>query len=253
MPPTWRRSVPRLRRAAILSSPSERSQSLYRIMDLDQFSQKLLQSVSVGLAMVKVDGLEPLFTNEQFRTWFLPDGGDAVNLEVIGADLGAIAGTLEPGATEVIDAHVKVRRRELSLSLHISRLSSDGLDLLFIEVHNLTRITELEIMIASYAKMVERNERELSWEREQAEKLLLHIMPKSVRAELKEFGVTAPHSYDEASLLMPDFVAFTEMAIAADPAAVVSELNNIFTNFDRISEQFGCERIKTIGDAYMVV
>jgi adenylate cyclase len=222
-------------------------------MDLDQFSEKLLQSVSVGLAVVKIDGLAPLFTNEHFRTWLQPDGGDTVDLSIVGIDLGAVAATLEPGATEVIDARVKVRRRDLSLSLHISRLAADGLELLFIEVHNSTRIAEMEVMIASYAKMVERNERELSRERERAEKLLLNIMPKQVLAELKEFGVTAPHSYDAASVLMLDFVAFTEMAIADDPAAVVSELNDIFTNFDRISEQFGCERIKTIGDAYMAV
>lgn len=221
-------------------------------MDLGQFSEKLLQSVSVGLAVVKIDGLEPLFTNEHFRTWLQCDGGDTRDLSIVGIDLGAVAATMEAGATEIIDARVKVRRRELSLSLHISRLAAGGLELLFIEVHNSTRIAEMEVMIASYAKMVERNDREFSRERERAEKLLLNIMPKSVLAELKEFAVTAPHSYDAASLLMPDFVAFTELAIADNPATVVSELNDIFTNFDRVSEQFGCERIKTIGDAYMV-
>jgi len=43
------------------------------------------------------------------------------------------------------------------------------------------------------------------------------------------------------------------MAVARDPATLVSELNDIFTAFDRIAEQYGCERIKTMGDAYMAV
>jgi class 3 adenylate cyclase len=43
------------------------------------------------------------------------------------------------------------------------------------------------------------------------------------------------------------------MAISEDPAGIITELNDIFTAFDRIAEQFGCERIKTMGDAYMAV
>jgi class 3 adenylate cyclase len=52
---------------------------------------------------------------------------------------------------------------------------------------------------------------------------------------------------------MLDFVGFTDMAISEDPAGIITELNDIFTAFDRIAEQFGCERIKTMGDAYMAV
>jgi class 3 adenylate cyclase len=65
--------------------------------------------------------------------------------------------------------------------------------------------------------------------------------------------VTTPQKYESASVLMLDFVGFTDMAISQDPAGVISELNDIFTAFDRIMEQFGCERLKTVGDAYMAV
>jgi adenylate cyclase len=51
---------------------------------------------------------------------------------------------------------------------------------------------------------------------------------------------------------MLDFVGFTEMA-SPGPGALITELNDIFTVFDRITELFGCERLKTIGDAYMAV
>ncbi len=52
---------------------------------------------------------------------------------------------------------------------------------------------------------------------------------------------------------MLDFVGFTDMAVSRDPGSIVSELNDIFSAFDRIVELFNCERMKTIGDAYMAV
>jgi class 3 adenylate cyclase len=48
-------------------------------------------------------------------------------------------------------------------------------------------------------------------------------------------------------------VGFTEMAVTQDPPALIRELNDILSGFDRIVEEFGCERLKTIGDAYMAV
>ena len=50
-----------------------------------------------------------------------------------------------------------------------------------------------------------------------------------------------------------DFEGFSEMLAANAPSMVVSELNDIFTAFDRIGEQFGCERIRTMGDTYFAV
>jgi adenylate cyclase len=55
------------------------------------------------------------------------------------------------------------------------------------------------------------------------------------------------------SVLTVDFSGFGEMVEAFDPGVIVSELNDIYTAFDRIGEQFGCERIKTIGDVYVTV
>ena len=101
--------------------------------------------------------------------------------------------------------------------------------------------------------MVEQQNRTLQREKERAEKLLLNIMPKKVLEELQQFGVTTPRRFEHASILMLDFVDFTEAATEMDPAELVAELNDIFTASDRIVEQFGCERIKTIGDAYMAV
>lgn len=222
-------------------------------MSLDQINAKLLQSIHVGLAIVRADDLSPVFSNENYRLWLQTTPGTPFGLLGGEIDLVKTVGELQPGDSRDIDLHIKVKRRELMLKLHLSGFLSDKQCHVLVEVHNATRVRELEAMIQSYSRMVERNERELRREKERAEKLLLNIMPKSVLKELKEFGVASPQRYSEASVLMLDFVSFTEMSIAADPAAIVSELNDIFTNFDRIAEQFGCERIKTIGDAYMAV
>ncbi len=78
-------------------------------------------------------------------------------------------------------------------------------------------------------------------------------MPRSVYEEFKTFGVVTPQLYDSVSVVMLDFVDFTRFAAEHDPTVTLGELNDIFTAFDRIAEQFGCERIKTIGDAYLAV
>ncbi|MGE4078430.1 MAG: adenylate/guanylate cyclase domain-containing protein [Reyranella sp.] len=63
----------------------------------------------------------------------------------------------------------------------------------------------------------------------------------------------SPQRFEQATVLMLDFVDFSEMAVARDPAALVAELNDIFSGFDRIAEMFDCERIETNGDSYMAV
>ena len=151
------------------------------------------------------------------------------------------------------EQEIKIKRRKASLLIHFSRHSLPEGEVMMVECHNISKVKELEYMIESYSKMVEKNARDLRREKERAERLLLNIMPKSIYEELKSFGVTTPQRYDNASVLMLDFVGFTKMSVESDPMTLVSELNDIFTAFDRISEQFGCERIKTMGDAYMAV
>ena len=108
-------------------------------------------------------------------------------------------------------------------------------------------------MLDSYSRMAEKNARELTREKERVEKLLLNVMPRSVYEEMKDFGTATPQRFEAASVLMLDFVGFTSMAVTQEPSTLVAELNDIFSAFDRIVELFACERIKTIGDAYVAV
>ncbi|MDA9982008.1 adenylate/guanylate cyclase domain-containing protein [Gammaproteobacteria bacterium] len=222
-------------------------------MSMALINERLMQSVQVGLAIVEPRTCTTLFSNNHFNSWFGVNEGLPLGVFIDIQQVSEILSDPPEVLPGKIDIVVKPKRREYALSIHFSHFEVQDKQYVFVEVHNQTRNKELEAMINSYAKMMERNEREIKREKERAEKLLLNIMPKSVLAELKQFGVTTPTRYDSASVIMIDFVSSTEMKISEDPTAVVTELNDIFTNFDRIMEQFGCERIKTMGDAYMAV
>ena len=105
----------------------------------------------------------------------------------------------------------------------------------------------------SYSMMVERNTHEIKREKEQVEKLLLNMMPRTAYEEYKSFGVVAPRVFENVSVLTLDFAKFDAILAAHEPAVIVSELNDIYTAFDRIGEQFGCERVRTTGDSYFAV
>lgn len=95
--------------------------------------------------------------------------------------------------------------------------------------------------------------KELKAEREKAEQLLLNILPQPIANRLKKEERTIADSFNEATVLFADIVGFTNLSAHTSPVELVSLLNQIFSAFDRLAEQHGLEKIKTIGDAYMVV
>jgi class 3 adenylate cyclase len=224
-------------------------------MDLDRFNRLLLESAGVGLALADPETLAIAFANPRFSEWF-PGCDEAerrLDELLTGLNVERMRARLTDGKAYRTDLELKVNRRSVTLAVDVKRHEADDTDLLVVECQNITKLRELEYMVESYSKMVERQNRDLRKEKDRVEKLLLNIMPRSVYEEWKEFGVTAPQRFDQAGVLMLDFVSSTEMDIASDPPALVAELNDVFTSFDRIVEQFGGERLKTIGDAYMAV
>jgi len=91
------------------------------------------------------------------------------------------------------------------------------------------------------------------FEQEKSERLLLNILPASIAKRLKQKISTVADDFSKVSVLFADIVGFTEMSGRMSPPALVNLLNNIFSLFDKLVEQHGLEKIKTIGDAYMVV
>jgi|GEM_PF-467034 guanylate cyclase len=94
---------------------------------------------------------------------------------------------------------------------------------------------------------------ELDRERQRSETLLLTILPAQIAQRLKDGEHPIADRYDEVAVLFADIVAFTPTSARLDPAEVIAGLNQIFTAFDRLAAEEGLEKVKTIGDAYMVV
>jgi class 3 adenylate cyclase len=88
-------------------------------------------------------------------------------------------------------------------------------------------------------------------ERQKADTLLFSILPKETANELKETGGAKPHLYEKVTVLFSDFQGFTQIASKMQPEELVQELNFCFSGFDEICKEYGLEKIKTIGDAYM--
>ena len=94
---------------------------------------------------------------------------------------------------------------------------------------------------------------QINLERKKSDALLANILPKYVINDLKEKGFSEPRSLENISVMFTDFVGFTKISQEISATKLISELNYIFSEFDRITENHASERIKTIGDAYMCV
>jgi adenylate cyclase len=92
----------------------------------------------------------------------------------------------------------------------------------------------------------------LRTEHERAEGLLLNILPGSIAERLKANPATIADQFTDASVLFADVVDFTPRSRDLPPAEVVGMLDRLFSHFDTLAERYDLEKIKTIGDAYMV-
>jgi adenylate cyclase len=92
----------------------------------------------------------------------------------------------------------------------------------------------------------------LRLEQAKAENLLLNILPRSIADKLKAQTQPIADQFESASILFADVVDFTPWSERLQPAEVVGYLDRLFRHFDDLAERFGLEKIKTIGDCYMV-
>ena len=94
--------------------------------------------------------------------------------------------------------------------------------------------------------------RERDREREKSESLLLNVLPREIAAELREHGRTQARHYESVSILFADLVGFTPMSHELPPEEVLALLDRVFTEFDALVDAAGVEKVRTIGDAYMI-
>ncbi|MEZ0339592.1 adenylate/guanylate cyclase domain-containing protein [Mycobacterium sp. pV006] len=101
---------------------------------------------------------------------------------------------------------------------------------------------------------IERAEQAMEAEYERSERLLANILPDTIAERLKEPQRTViADKYDDASILFADIAGYTERAAQTPPAELVRFLDRLYTDLDALVDRHGLEKIKTTGDAYMVV
>lgn len=223
-------------------------------MSIEAINEQLLRAIGVGVALVDLDGLRFRFHNDTFAEWFgTVEPGRLLSELFPDLDVAALRAALAGDGRYTAEVTFRPRRRTMTVAMAFNRALDGTQPITVLVCQNITRIKELESMIDSYSMMVERNTRELRREKEQVERLLLNMMPRSVYDEYRTFGVVTPRLYDPVSVLSLDFAGFPAMLAQHDPGVIVSELNDIYTAFDRIGQQFGCERIKTVGDVYITM
>lgn len=225
-------------------------------MSIEAINEQLLRAIGVGVALVEIDGGALRYANETFDAWFGPiERGQRLGDLTAGPDFEAALAKLTGEQKVTTEVSFKRRRRSMTVAVELSRVAEDGPDSgeAVLVCQNISRIKELESMIDSYAMMVERNTHEIKREKEHVERLLLNMMPKTAYEEYKSFGVVAPRLFDSVTVLTLDFVDFDRIVGETDPAVIVSELNDVYTAFDRIGEQFDCGRVRTTGDSYVAV
>ena len=95
--------------------------------------------------------------------------------------------------------------------------------------------------------------RSLAAEHEKSERLLLSILPETIATQLKAGPKSIADGFAEVTILFADIVDFTPFSAKLKPDELVSFLNEVFSAFDALTHRYGLEKIKTIGDAYLVV
>lgn len=156
--------------------------------------------------------------------------------------MAGIQNALETGEVQFAEYELEV---EGKTHYEESRIVAIGNGEVLIMVRDITERVQLE---------QKRNQAEaaLRQEKERSEQLLLNILPAAIAERLKQDNSLIAESFEEVSILFADLVGFTALSAQMQPIEIVNLLNQIFSAFDELAEYFKLEKIKTIGDAYMV-
>jgi adenylate cyclase len=112
--------------------------------------------------------------------------------------------------------------------------------------------TTAYVLLQYFVRARERARAELEVEQAKSERLLLNVLPESVADRLKESNEVIADGFPAATVLFADIVGFTPLAQDLAPEDAVALLDRMFAGWDELADRYGVEKIKTIGDAYMV-
>jgi PAS domain S-box-containing protein len=154
------------------------------------------------------------------------------------------------GISSMLDVPIRLGGRTVGVLCHEQTGNARKWSL---EEENFASYLAYMASLAMEARDRKQAQEALRLEREKAERLLLNILPEPIAQRLKQEQGSIADSFEEVSVLFADIVGFTQIASSISPTELVDLLNQIFSTFDHLADRHGLEKIKTIGDAYMVV
>lgn len=110
----------------------------------------------------------------------------------------------------------------------------------------------LGLFLNHFSNAMSETEKELVIAKRKSDALLLNILPRSIAKRLKETDGVIAEDFNSVTILFADIAGFTELSQKVAPKQLVQLLNTLFSAFDELTDKYGLEKIKTIGDAYMV-
>ena len=134
----------------------------------------------------------------------------------------------------------------LGYIIRVNQIKSSKRKLAFLVEKRTKTISKQKNQIAEQNRLVK-------LERDKSDELLSNVLPQNIVQELKNKGQVEIKSYQNVSVVFIDIVGFTKIAERNNPTYLVNKLNELFSEYDSISEKYNLEKIKTIGDAYLAV
>jgi PAS domain S-box-containing protein len=154
---------------------------------------------------------------------------------------------LERGRVQILTRRLRKDGSPVDVELLALPVTVEGERVGFIAIyHDLTELRRLHEQEVAHLRTIQN-------ERERADQLLLNILPKPVADRLKSGQRIIVENFPDVTVLFADLVDFTRFAAQHSPPDVLQVLNMVFSIFDQLTDEFGVEKVKTIGDAYMAV
>jgi class 3 adenylate cyclase len=219
------------------------SRHLLRFAELSMFVYGLAASFVV-LYIGAIAGSNGYFLYTSYAIAFVTLGPFVARLGV-GAQIAyTLANIALYLALDRAIAHVPLA---ISLSISSTLLSLGGIGALI--AYRLERQARHGFL---QRRLIDRQVEELAAEKARAEELLLNVLPAAIAERLKRGQRPIADGFPRVSVLFADIVGFTKMSERVTPVELVDRLNRMFSSFDDLADKLKLEKIKTIGDAYMV-